>query len=98
MLLDVIDFGLSPAEAVTAPRFGTDHFVGSFRQTPPKLGSLLIYPEVGEETINDLQARGHRVTTRRPPLWAPTVIRVDPRNGTIEAAGDPKARRHAGAF
>ena len=98
MLLDCLDFGLSPAEAVTAPRFGTDHFVGSFRQTPPKLGSLLIYPEVGEEVIKDLQARAHQVTTRRPPLWAPTMIRMDAAHGVLEAAGDPKARRHAGAY
>src|SRR5262249_1860714 len=47
LLLNCIDFGLSPAEAVTAPRFGTNHHLGSFRQTPPQLGSLLIYEEVG---------------------------------------------------
>ncbi len=98
MLLDCLDFGLSPAEAVTTPRFGTNHFVGSFRQTPPQLGSLLIYPEVGEETIKDLRARGHKVTTRRPPLWAPTVIHRDAQTGALQAAGDPKARRHAGAY
>ena len=43
ILLDVIDFGLSPAEAVTAPRFITDHFIGSFNQPPAKLASLLMY-------------------------------------------------------
>src|SRR5207237_6699191 len=45
MVLDALDFGLSPAESVTAPRFGTNHFVGSFRQAPPALGSLLLYPD-----------------------------------------------------
>src|SRR6185436_3824275 len=40
MLLDVIDFGMTPAEAVTVPRFGTNHHLGSFRQTKPDLGSL----------------------------------------------------------
>ena len=41
LLLDYVEFGLSPAEAVTAPRFITDHYVGSFNQPPAKLASLL---------------------------------------------------------
>ncbi|HLJ94004.1 MAG TPA: gamma-glutamyltransferase [Gemmataceae bacterium] len=98
LLLDVIDFGLSPADAVIAPRFGTNHHLGSFRQTPPALGSLLIYPEVGAKTIQDLEARGHKVTQRRPPLWAPVLLSLDPATGVIQAAGDPKARRHAAAY
>src|SRR5207244_9956134 len=32
LLLKAIDFGLSPAEAVTSPRFGTNHLLNSFRQ------------------------------------------------------------------
>ena len=56
LLLDLIDFGLTPAEAVTAPRFLTEHFLGSFRQTPPKLGSLEINPEVGEDVLAELRA------------------------------------------
>jgi gamma-glutamyltranspeptidase/glutathione hydrolase len=98
MLLDCIDFGMSPTQAVTAPRFGTNHLLGSFRQTPPVLGSLLIYPEVGEKVIEDLQARGHKVTRSKPPLWAPCVLAIDPKSGLLRAAGDPKARRHAAAY
>lgn len=98
MLLDCIDFGMTPAEAVTAPRFGTNHHLGSFRQKPPELGSLLIYPEVGAAIIKELEARGHKVTTKRGALWAPTVLSIDPKTGIIQAAGDPKARRHAGAY
>jgi gamma-glutamyltranspeptidase/glutathione hydrolase len=94
MLLDCLDFGLSPAEAVRSPRFGTNHLLGSFRQTPPTLGSLLINPAVGEETIRDLRARGHKVTIRKGPLWSPTVVSVDPATGLIRAAGDPRAGRH----
>jgi gamma-glutamyltranspeptidase/glutathione hydrolase len=97
VLLNVIDFGLSPAEAVTAPRFGTNHFLGSFRQAPPVLGSLLVYPEIGESVIHDLEGRGHKVSVRKPPLWAPCVLSLDARSGMIRAAGDPKAGRHAAA-
>jgi gamma-glutamyltranspeptidase/glutathione hydrolase len=98
MLLNCIDFGMTPTQAVTAPRFGTNHHLGSFLQKPPELGSLLIYADVGESTIKDLEARGHKVTVRRPPLWHPSVIRLDAATGELRAAGDPRARRHAGAY
>jgi gamma-glutamyltranspeptidase/glutathione hydrolase len=97
MLIDCLDFNLSPSAAATAPRFGTSHFVGSFRQTPPSLGSLQLYPEFGASTIDDLRARGHKVQVRKGPLWAPSVLRIDSKSGLIEAAGDPKAGRHAAA-
>jgi gamma-glutamyltranspeptidase/glutathione hydrolase len=98
MLLDVIDFGLSPAEAVTAPRFGTNHFLGSFRQTKPDLGSLRINPEVGDDTLADLGRRGHRVRIHKGALWAPSVLTIDPKSRVIHGAGDPKAGRHAAAY
>jgi gamma-glutamyltranspeptidase/glutathione hydrolase len=98
MVLDAIDFGLAPAESVTAVRFGTDHFVGSFRQTPPRLGSLSIYEDAGEAVIAGLKALGHQVTPVRGPLWAPSVLAIDPGSGVIQAAGDPRAGRHAGAY
>jgi len=98
MVLDCLEFGMSPAAAVTAPRFGTNHHLGSFRQTPPELGSLLIYADAGEDTIKDLQSRGHKVTVRRPPLWSPSVLAIDPKTGALRGAGDPRAGRHAAAY
>jgi gamma-glutamyltranspeptidase/glutathione hydrolase len=98
MVLDLIDFNLSPAEAVAAPRFATQHFLGSFRQAPPKLGSLEMAEDAGESTLSDLRARGHRVTLHKPPVGHPVVIRIDPETRQIDAAGDPKAKRHAAAY
>jgi gamma-glutamyltranspeptidase/glutathione hydrolase len=98
VLLNSIDFGLSAADAVTAPRFGTNHHLGSFRQTPPQLGSLLLYQDFDRETVKELEARGHKVSLRKPPLWSPSVLRLDPKTGMIHAAGDPRARRHAAAY
>lgn len=98
LLLNVIDFGLAPKQAVTVPRFSTSHLLGSFRQAPPKLGSLEVYAELGEPAIAELRSRGHQVTVRRPPIGSATVLRIDPSSGRIEAAGDPKAGRHAAAY
>jgi len=98
LLLGRVEFGLSPAEAVTAPRFVTNHLVGSFNQPAPHPGSLLLYESLGKSTIDDLKARGHRVRTARPPLAHPVMLVIDPKTGQKQAAGDPKARRHARAY
>jgi gamma-glutamyltranspeptidase/glutathione hydrolase len=99
MITGVIDFDRTAAEAVTAPRFNSEHFVGSFGQTPPKLGVLRLSTEAGDELASELESRGHIVERARPPVSSnPTVLRIDPDSGAIEAAGDPAARRHADAY
>jgi gamma-glutamyltranspeptidase/glutathione hydrolase len=98
VIMNCLDFGMSAEKAVTAPRFGTNHLLGSFRQKAPQLGSLLLGTDTEEKTVKELQALGHKVTTRKGPLWAPSLLRIDPQSGVIEAAGDPRARRHAAAY
>jgi gamma-glutamyltranspeptidase/glutathione hydrolase len=98
MLLDTIDFGLAPKEAVAIPRFGTSHFLGSFRQARPDLGSLLINPTVGEDVITELRRRGHIVKVQASPLWHPSVLTIDPKSKTLQAAGDPRTGRHAAGY
>ncbi|MGL4550108.1 MAG: gamma-glutamyltransferase family protein [Gemmataceae bacterium] len=97
LLVNAIDFGMPPERAVTAARFGTNHHLGSFRQTAPQLGSLLLDPGYEKSVATDLEGRGHAVSVKRPAA-SPVMIRLDPKAGRIEAAGDPKARRHAGAY
>jgi len=98
LLIGAIEFHLDAAQAVTAARFNTNHFVGSFGQTPPELGSLQIYDSIGESTLRALRSKGHKVSAVKPPLWHPTMLQIDRATGVIEAAGDPKAGRHAAAF
>ena len=95
-VLNHVDFGLSAADSMQAVRFGTNHHVGSFRQTPPVLGSLLIHANADEETVTALTRLGHKVQRSTGPLWAPCLIRIAP--GQFETAGDARAGRHAAAF
>ncbi len=97
LLTNMIDFGMSPAEAVTAPQFGTNHFVGSFRQNPPVLGNLHLNTKIAAETAQSLKDRGHLVQSRKPGQ-NPVALRIDPVTGIISAAGDPESRRHALAY
>ena len=98
LIVDCLDFGLSPKEAVTAPRFGTKHMMTSFGQGPPELGNVLVYPNMGDSVIKSLEARGAKVTLQKVAWGRPVVVRVDQQTGVIEAAGDPTAKRNAGAY
>ncbi|MBS0261772.1 MAG: gamma-glutamyltransferase [Planctomycetes bacterium] len=96
-VLNHLDFGLSPVDSLQAVRFGTNHLLGSFGQTPPRLGSLLINAEADPETVAALTKLGHKVELSPGPLWNPSVIAILP-DGTLQAAGDSRAGRHAAAY
>jgi gamma-glutamyltranspeptidase/glutathione hydrolase len=103
LLLDWIEFGLEPEEAVRAPRFATGHHEGSFDPARDRakavgaLGSLRVSKGTSAEAIEELRRRGHEVTVSSGPLGNPVMIRIDPATGLAHAAGDPDAGRHAGA-
>ena len=99
LLLNHFDFGLEPAASVVAPRFMSDHFISSFRQTPPALGRLRINPDIGNEILEALKSRGHILSVNTGALSAaPCVISLDPATGKLMHAGDPRAGRHALAY
>jgi gamma-glutamyltranspeptidase/glutathione hydrolase len=98
LLVNCLDFGMGPKEAVTAPRFGTLHMMSSFGQAAPQLGNVLVYPNIGDAVMRGLEERGARVALQKVAWGRPVVVRVDPQTGVIEAAGDPTAKRNAGAY
>jgi gamma-glutamyltranspeptidase / glutathione hydrolase len=99
LILNHVEFGLNVPDAVSLPRFSTEHFMNSFRQKAPKLGSLNLNTEMRKEVIEDLKKRGHIVTVKGGSMGAnPVMLRIDPVTRVIDAAGDPKARRHAAAW
>ncbi|MYF98497.1 hypothetical protein F4212_05090 [Candidatus Poribacteria bacterium] len=101
LLLNFIEFGLFPEDAVTTPRFATAHHQDSFdpnpnrEQTFKQAGSLTINDNVGEKIRQDLAARGHKVSAHSNPIAVPVMLYVDQDSGTYYAAGDPATRRHA---
>ena len=97
MICNHLDFGQPADVLVTTPRYTTLHFTGSFNQTPPALGQVMLSPETGTNAITALRSRGHVLQLQTPPSWR-TVICLDPGTGTMHGAGDPTAGRHAGAW
>ena len=104
VLLGRVDFGLSAAEAVTAPRFATAHHEGSFDPNPDRKaafvapGRLTVSDAVPDATRAALAARGHDVRTSSRPIAYPVMLIIDPATGVMHAAGDPAAKRHAAAI
>ncbi|MHC4596378.1 MAG: gamma-glutamyltransferase family protein [Planctomycetota bacterium] len=100
-LLNHLEFGMMPKDAVTAPRFSTGHHENSFDPNPDRektlgtLASLTLDESVDENVRRTLANRGHKIETASKPIAHPVMIYVDSNTGMIYAAGDPKARRHA---
>lgn len=97
ILLSVVDFGVSPQEAADTIRFGTNHLIGSFRQTPVVPGSIVIEDSASENTIKALQEKGHNVQkTAVFPSQAVTIVWRE--DGTMEAGGDIEKERHLAVY
>jgi gamma-glutamyltranspeptidase/glutathione hydrolase len=104
VLLNFVEAGMLPEDAVRAPRFSTGHHQDSFDPRPDRqaafgtYASLQVDAAVREEVLQDLRLRGHEVKTTTKPIGHPVMIYIDASKGEIRAAGDPSAGRHAGAL
>ena len=104
LLLNHIDFGMLPEQAVTAPRFNTFHHQDSFDPNPDRsatfqgAGKMQVNESIPEAIRKELTQRGHKVQTRKGPIANPIMIYIDHKNGVFHAAGDPTAGRHAAAL
>jgi gamma-glutamyltranspeptidase/glutathione hydrolase len=100
VLLNIIEFGMNPQEAVEAPRFDTQHYVSSFDDHEFLPGSLNVESRIAEQTIAELKARGHKVNVQTPwgTLSSPTVIVYDPATGISSGGADPRRGRYAVAW
>ncbi len=99
MMLDTIEFGMNPQEAVEAPRYQTRHLVSSFDNHSWNRGDLLLDERIPAEVYQELVQKGHKVLTRS--RWAsgaaPVMVRIMP-DGAIEAGADPYGYRVAHAY
>jgi len=103
-LLNHVEFGMMPEDAVTAVRFSTGHQENSFdpnstrQETLGMLASLTVDEQMDESVTDELARRGHKIKTTAGPIAHPIMIYAEPGTGMLHAAGDPKARRHAAAL
>ncbi len=104
VLLNHTEFGMMPEQAVTAPRFSTEHMENSFDSDPDRdrafmsPGSLRVNADVPGDVQRELADRGHLLSTTSDAIAAPVMLCIDHDTGVMHAAGDPAAGRHAGAL
>jgi gamma-glutamyltranspeptidase/glutathione hydrolase len=93
VLLNIIDFGMTPQQAVEAPRFQTEHFYASFANHEFVPGKLNLENRIPKETADALTRLGHVVNVSGP--WsnssAPVVIEMG--NGVLQGGADPRRGR-----
>jgi gamma-glutamyltranspeptidase / glutathione hydrolase len=92
VILNYVDFGMSPEEAFKAPRFSTEHFISSFGQDRARLGSLSVPSSLPEAVQADLKARGHVVTVGREGVGGVALIGIDPKTKQATAVGPAAGR------
>jgi gamma-glutamyltranspeptidase/glutathione hydrolase len=87
VILNYVDFGMTPEDAFKAQRFSTTHFISSFGQDRASLGSLSVPNTIPEAVQADLRARGHVVTVSREGVGSVALIGIDPRTNQATAVG-----------
>jgi len=103
-LLNHLEFGMLPEQAVTADRFYTRTQQSSFDPNPVRLetlgplASLVVNDSIDEKVREQLANRGHKLTTTSDAIARPVMIYRNPDTEMLYAAGDPKAGRHAAAL
>jgi gamma-glutamyltranspeptidase/glutathione hydrolase len=91
LLLQVMDFGRMPKEAIPAPRFYTYHTEDSFNPSPDpqkrifKINTMDINP-TEPSTIAELKNRGHIVNEVKNPIASPVMIYIDQNSGMCYGA------------
>lgn len=93
VLLNIIDFGMMPQEAVEAPRFQTEHFYSSFGGHEFAPGKVTLEARIPPVTGDALTALGHKINISGP--WsnssAPTVIMLQ--DGVLSGGADIRRAR-----
>jgi gamma-glutamyltranspeptidase / glutathione hydrolase len=93
VLLNILDFGMTPQQAAESPRFQTEHFYASFANHEFIAGKLNVEDRFPVATVEALRALGHvvNVTGAWSNASSPTVIRVS--GPVLEGAADPRRGR-----
>jgi gamma-glutamyltranspeptidase/glutathione hydrolase len=93
VLLNIIDFGMTPQEAVEAPRFQTEHFYATLGFHEFVAGRLNLEGRIPQAVAEKLAALGHKITVTGE--WsnssAPTVIKIS--GGVLDGGADPRRSR-----
>ncbi|HTT60254.1 MAG TPA: gamma-glutamyltransferase family protein [Bryobacteraceae bacterium] len=95
VFLNIVEFNMSPQEAIESPRFDSAHLYTSFDFHEFLPGKLNVERRIPQATIERLIAMGHKVTVVGDwaNLSAPTAILIDTSDGVLTGGADPRRSR-----
>ena len=88
--LRLVHFGLGLQECMDAPLFHSMHFQSSFYPRAALPGEMMIEATFGDAVIDDLKARGHKVTVADPWTVGRLTAALREQDGTLRAAATPR--------
>ncbi len=88
--LRFVHFGMGLQACMDAPLFHTTHFQGSFFPRGVRSGEMMIEPDVGQDVIADLRARGHKLIVADPWSVGRMTAALREADGTLRAAATPR--------
>jgi gamma-glutamyltranspeptidase/glutathione hydrolase len=93
VLLNIIDFGMTPQEAVESPRFQTEHFYASFDFHEFNAGRVGLEGRISRDTIQRMIALGHRVQVGGEWSNTSAPVVIQKKDGVLNGAADPRRGR-----
>ncbi len=98
IFLNVVEWGMTPQQAMDHPRFGSYNFPGTGDEVNRDPGRLNLEGRIPPETFAALERLGHKVESWG--LWSyvsgdGTITYRDPETGFIMAAADPRREMYA---
>lgn len=98
VFLNIVEFGMTPQQAVEAPRFATWSFPNSFYPHPYHPGLLSLEGRLSRDIVAVLRNKGHKI--KEWAYWdagagAACVIVLDPETGVLQGGADPRRMAYA---
>jgi gamma-glutamyltranspeptidase/glutathione hydrolase len=91
-LLNIVEFGMNPQQAIEAPRWTTKAFPSSPAPHRMYPGDLQVEERISEEVRAELTRRGHKVNVSGPySIGSNGAILSEPVKGYLAAGADPRA-------
>ena len=88
--LRFVHHGYGLQQGLDAPLFHSEHFQSSFYPRAARPGEITVEPTFGEAVIEDLRARGHRVTVAAPMTVGRLTAAIREPDGALRAGATPR--------
>ena len=93
VFLNMVEFGMTPQQAVEAPRFQSEHFYASFGFHEFVPGRVSLEGRIPVATANTLVTLGHHVVFGGDWSNASAPVVILSKDGVLNGAADPRRGR-----